>query len=264
MMPFCDRRVLVVVAHPDDEVLFAGSQLSCCRTLWIIHTTDGVTSRRTARSKGFRGRATYGEARRRELHAALTAGETKAECRCLWFRDQSLSYHMGEAARQIGRMLRDVQPDLILTHAYEGGHLDHDATCFAVHEAVRSAYPCPIWEFAGYHAQNGRFVTSRFPDDGHQSPVLTIQLDMPQRQAKRRMLDCFTTQTGIVSKFSLDSESFRLAPDYDFAQPPFAGQLGYENNTTSPEGRLWRVVARTEQKALSGTTSERQTSKLNL
>ena len=33
-------------------------------------------------------------------------------------------------------VLDDVRPDVVLTHAYEGGHSDHDATAFAVHLAA--------------------------------------------------------------------------------------------------------------------------------
>jgi LmbE family N-acetylglucosaminyl deacetylase len=57
--------VLLVAAHPDDETLFAAAQFSACRTLCIIHTTDGATSRRAA----------YAAARRSELATSLAAGD---------------------------------------------------------------------------------------------------------------------------------------------------------------------------------------------
>ncbi len=239
----------MIVAHPDDEVLFAGAQFASCGRLRIRHVTDGATSRRVARAQGFRDRRAYADARREELRAALAAGGLAADCAWLGHGDQTASYRMGEIASQIlSELLRD-PPELVLTHAYEGGHLDHDATCFAVHEAVRrSGHAIPIWEFAGYHVQNGRSVRNQFPCDGHPTGV-TIRLTPEQSAGKAAMLRCFATQQEIVAQFSVEQESFRPAPDHDFTRPPFAGLLGFEIDPKRPEGQFWRDLARAERVA---------------
>jgi N-acetylglucosamine malate deacetylase 2 len=245
-LPFAGKRVLLVAAHPDDETLFAASQLGVCGTLCIVHTTDGATSRRAARANGFRGRAAYAEARRCELATALAAGDVTAASVSLGYRDQTASYQMGAIAARLHGIMVTIRPDLILTHGYEGGHLDHDATCCAVHLARRRlARHIPVWEFAGYHSQAGRTAQNRFPEDGHPEPV-TVLLNETQRRTKARMLFCFATQRHVVDGFTLDAEQFRPAPDYDFTAPPFAGPLGYEIDAQAPEGRAWRALARTE------------------
>ena len=125
---------------------------------------------------------------------------------------------------------------------HEGGDLDHDATCCAVHLALRRlGRQIPVWEFAGYHVQWGRIVRNRFPEDGRPAPI-TLVLDEAQRRTKARMLECFTTQRRVVEGFSLHAEQFRPAPDYDFSVPPFAGPLGYEIDPRAPEGRAWRPL----------------------
>lgn len=248
---FAGLSVMLVAAHPDDETLFASSQLSACRTLCIVHTTDGVTSRRAARNKGFRTRAAYAQARRQELRAALAAGGITAGEVCLGYRDRTVSYHMHEAALRLREMLRIARPDIILTHGYEGGHLDHDATCFAVHQAVRGLdMPIPIWEFAGYHVQQGQVGRNAFPVDGRASAT-SVRLNATQCDVKRKMLDCFATQGDVVANFLLDSEAFRPAPAYDFSEPPFAGKLGYEISLNNAEGQCWRSVACAEAKFLN-------------
>lgn len=249
---FAGLRVMLIAAHPDDETLFASSQLSACRTLCIVHTTDGVTSRRAARNKGFRNRVAYAKARRLELRAALAAGGIVAGDVCLGYRDQTVSYRMRETATRLRDIFRITRPDIILTHGYEGGHLDHDATCFAVHQAVRClAEPIPIWEFAGYHVQHGEVDQNVFPADGRSS-VTTIELNDAEREAKRKMLGCFRTQGDVVANFLLNFEAFRPAPAYDFSEPPFTGKLGYEISLNNSEGRHWRSVACSEARLLNG------------
>lgn len=238
--------MLLVAAHPDDETLFAASQLGVCGTLCIVHTTDGATSRRAARANGFSSRAAYAEARRRELAASLAAGSVTATCVPLGYRNRTASYRIGTIAARLHDIVVAMRPDLILTHGYEGGHLDHDATCCAVHLALRRmGRDIPVWEFAGYHTQDGSVRKSRFPDDGHEAPV-TVLLNETQRQTKARMLACFATQRSVVEGFLLHAEQFRPAPKYDFAAPPFSGMLGYEIDPQAPEGHAWRTLARAE------------------
>jgi LmbE family N-acetylglucosaminyl deacetylase len=245
-LPFAGKRVLLVAAHPDDETLFAASQFSACGTLCIVHTTDGATSRRAARANGFSSRAAYAAARRQELATALAVGGVTAACVTLGYRDQTASYHLGVIAARLHGIFEATRPDIILTHGYEGGHLDHDATCCAVNLALRRlGRKIPVWEFAGYHSQAGRVAKNRFPEDGRPAPI-TLVLDEAQRRMKACMLECFTTQRQVVQGFSLYEEQFHPALDYDFSLPPFAGLLGYEIDPQAPEGRAWRALVRAE------------------
>jgi LmbE family N-acetylglucosaminyl deacetylase len=159
------ERVTVVVAHPDDETLGMGAQLCRLDDGLLVHATDGAPrDGEDARNYGFPTPADYAAARRQELTAALQAGGADhLRQRCLDFADKQTPGDLAGLARRIADLLRDENPAVVFTHAYEGGHPDHDAVAFAVHAACRLFDEAPkIIEFPLYHRRDGRFVTGQF------------------------------------------------------------------------------------------------------
>ena len=139
--------------------------------------------------------------------------------------------------------IADVRPDLVVTHPYEGGHPDHDATAFAVHAARRLvgvAAP-PIAEMTSYHMGHGGVETGAF--QGGDEPAVTIPLTPAEIDLRARMMAAFATQRGLADQFTFDAERFRLAPAYDFGRPPHAGQLWYEKFPWGATGEQFRARA---------------------
>src|SRR5207302_8938599 len=69
---------------------------------------------------------------------------------------------------------------------------------------------------------------------------------------KRGMLACFESQRDIVSAFALTAEFFRLAPSYDFSQPPAPRPLNYEAWDWGVNWELWRALAAAADRELAG------------
>ena len=152
---------------------------------------------------GFPDCASYAAARREELASALRlAGLGPEATGTLGIPDQEASLHLAGLARRLASELATSGAEVVVTHAYEGGHPDHDATAFAVQAALRLAPAggLRLVEMAGYHAgPSGMAVGDFLPGTGA-APV-AFALSAKQCALKRDMLACFTTQRQVLAGF---------------------------------------------------------------
>jgi LmbE family N-acetylglucosaminyl deacetylase len=250
-------RVLVIVAHPDDEAIGAGALLRGLKDVTIIHVTDGAPSAHSARRRGFRTREEYAEARRLEVLAALQlVGIGATQVRCLGMIDGEATFRLVELCHDIIELLLDRRPEIVLTHPYEGGHTDHDATAFAVHLACgilrREGMPAPVvLELTSYHNQNGTRVHAKFLPFGD-LPERSLDLPLVTQILKTRMFDRFVSQQDCLGVFPVDVERFRMAPRYAFTLPPHDGPLDYERYCSTIGGNEWRARAEKALELLRG------------
>lgn len=196
---------------------------------------------RDALARGFHRREKYAEARRRELDAALAAGGVNPKRMLeLGFADQEAALDLPALIKKLADSLDAIGVAMVITHPYEGGHPDHDATAFAVH-AWAASRGIPVVEMTSYHSRDGVWVACEFlPADTRE---WIFHLSQGQRDCKRRMFDCFVTQAHILARFPMDLERFRPAPAYDFRQAPHEGVLHYERLGWGWTGERWRDLA---------------------
>ena len=246
--------IAIIAAHPDDEVAGAGSLIPSMKRGWLVHVTDGAPRDLIdALANGIITREQYALARNREARAALAvAGFPEERLVTMGLVDQEASLDMAGLARAICALIVRLKPDAVLTHPYEGGHPDHDATAFAVHAGVallarareHESTPVPeILEMACYHAGAGSgLVTGTFLEEDGEPVVQNIPAEA--LELKERMISCFTTQQRALGMFDLATERYRAAPRYDFTAPPHPGVLLYELYSWGMEGDRFNHLAR--------------------
>lgn len=244
--------LLVVAAHPGDETIGAGGLLGHVSHCEVLHVTSGAPRDARFFPESYVGsREDYARIRRDEATRALKmAGLDEASIGALGGVDQEVVAQSAELSRALADVLAHRAPQVVLTHPYEGGHPDHDATALVVHAAVaqirKAAQKVPIvFEMTSYHAgpsglEHGSFLEAS-GDDG-----VVVTLSSADRARKRRMLECFASQRTTIEPFmaKLDVERFRPAPPYRFSLPPHPGLPHYERIGWPVTGEAWRAQAR--------------------
>ena len=245
-------RVLLLAAHPDDEVIGAGAQLPRWHDrILILHATDGAPRNPAdAERAGCASRSDYARLRRKELACAMSlAGITPDRLAVLPIADQETLYELDLLTKEVARAIDEFQPEVIVSHPYEGGHPDHDSCAFAARFAcLRSDWQPRRMEFTSYHAGPSGMVTGEFLRSSER--VGTYILSDSEREMKRAMLACHSSQQHVLQYFGVEHERFRPAPEYDFAAPPHPGQLHYERLGWGIEGATWRDHAQRAMKEL--------------
>lgn len=227
-----EMRTLIAVAHADDETLGCFTLLSQPHAdLHILHATDSCPlDPKYALRAGFSTLESYRAARREETLAVLARlGIPASNYHCLGFPDQAAPPNWP----RIRAFVEAFRADRVYTHAYEGGHPDHDAVAFAL-----AGLP-GVWEFPLYHAHGADFVAHSFlpgpPAD--EFPLTPAQID-----AKRDCLALFASQRRVIDMFPVERESFRPQAQYDFAKPPHEGELYYERRQLGWTWPEWRAA----------------------
>jgi LmbE family N-acetylglucosaminyl deacetylase len=167
--------------------------------------------------------------------------------------DQESVYELPRLLDDFVQAVTRIDPDIIITHPYEGGHPDHDTAALVASLALatlaRQQRNCPeLLEFTSYHAVDGRRASGEFlpPNKrGRALPHVSLKLSADERARKARMLGCYVSQWHVLSEFPLEPECLRRAPEYDFTKPPHAGPLWYECLGWPLRGDDWRELAST-------------------
>lgn len=162
-------RVLVIAAHPDDEVLGLGGTVA-------RHAASGDEVTAVIAADGTAGDRTDGLARRLETHARAAADVLGVGAvRFLRGPDQRLDTQpLLELTERIEAIVREVGPDVVYTHHWGDLNRDHRIVSEAVQVACRpvgTAYPRRLYCFETPSSSEWRtpdaasqFAPTRFVD----------------------------------------------------------------------------------------------------
>ena len=143
-------RVLVLVAHPDDE------SIACAGTMALL-ADAGATVTLLAATEG---EATIGSphdpaetGRRRRSELERSAAILGASVECLALPDGSLHEHGPALADALAAALDRLRPDVVFAPWVGDGHRDHRAVAFALADALgRSGADLQVWGYETWAA----------------------------------------------------------------------------------------------------------------
>jgi LmbE family N-acetylglucosaminyl deacetylase len=215
-------KTLLVVAHPDDEVIGCGLLLQRLPQATIAFMTDGAPADRYFWGK-FGSRTAYAEVRAKETARAL--GHLKrAKIMRFGVRDQGLMFHLQAALEWLGKIVAAERPQTIVTHAYEGGHPDHDC-CSFLSSLLAAEYRVQVREIPLYSREGGKLVRQHVPNG---SKATCISASDEEAQRKLEMVRAYRSQEEFLQSFNLSTERYLCEPRHDYARRPHAGKLNYE------------------------------------
>ncbi len=213
----------MLAAHPDDETIACAGLLQRTSAARVVFAVDGAP-RGYGFERKFGSLENYSIARFREASRALSfvpqcSFHRLASEHGKWFSDQHLFLNLPAAFISLQRFAREFSPDLLIVHAFEGGHIDHDACHFLAKQLARTL-GLPALEFPLYWKSNqGKDVFQGFRES--QEGEFALQLSQQELRVKRRMLRQYRTQQGLTAVFSQETERFRYlvqtedrAPDW--------------------------------------------------
>jgi LmbE family N-acetylglucosaminyl deacetylase len=220
------ERVLLLVPHPDDEVVGCATAIRRAVTqggrIFAFYLTNGVPGREVLwpwdRASHPRRVAT----RWREAEQAATRlGLEQAARQDIPTR--TLKAHLARARATLSQLIERLRPDVIWAPAYEGGHQDHDVASFLA-SLLRPRVP--VWEFAEYNYAGGRVRAHAFPAPNGQEQEL--RLDPGETAAKRELLALYASEQGNLRHIDCARECFRPQARHDYGRPPHPGTLFYQ------------------------------------
>lgn len=193
------KLLLVVLAHPDDDTVCAGTLARAASGDWdvrVIYATSGDAGEDVSEQK-LKG-AALGREREREGAKSLAALGVRQPPIYLRFGDGTLAKTQPQLTERLTKELAGMRADVILTFGPDGftGHPDHIAVGKATDEAASRVSPSS----AVYHAILGKQlagwakVAGVAVPQGVKLPENLVTVNVRQFQAQRlASLDCYKT-----------------------------------------------------------------------
>lgn len=223
------RRILILVPHPDDEVVGCCAAIGRARSrgaeVFALYLTHGCVARSVMWPwmKWRYGRAVMrrrNEAQKVSVQLGITpVGWSDRPARHIW-------REMKQAYAEIREAVTKNAIDQIWVPAYEGGNADHDATnALAARLRLETANALTALEFAEYNYAGEQVHSQAFPELSGREQVLILT---PEEKAlKTRMLTTYESEQDNLNYVELELETCRPLVNYNYTEPAHDGTQWY-------------------------------------
>ena len=214
-------RVLVLAAHPDDETIACSALLQRAATSMVVFAVDGAPLGYGFERK-FASLQKYSETRFLEAARALSfvprcSFQRLRRPNGSYFVDQHLFEDLQAAFISLLRIAGDFSANVMVSHAYEGGHIDHDACSFLAMQTARALRKKHL-EFPLYwKSETGVDVFQEFRHG--RAGEFALWLSRQELAVKQQMRAEYRSQEGIVRVFPPETERFRPVVSENYARP---------------------------------------------
>lgn len=191
-------RLVVIVAHPDDETLAAGGLIHAARQrgvdIVVLFLTDGEASHPDSPTHT---PVRLAQRRRQECRAALDQLGESIELRQAGLPDGCLAEHHGEVRTAVEALLDEARGDphqalMVVSTWREDGHPDHEVVGEVVGEACGARrlrhLEAPIWLWAW-----------RGPQEAPWHRMVRLELSSADRAAKHAAMEAYVSQLHPLS-----------------------------------------------------------------
>ncbi|MGE3622497.1 MAG: PIG-L deacetylase family protein [Bdellovibrionales bacterium] len=223
------RRILILAAHPDDEVVACAAAIGRAQAggaaVSVLFLTHGCIAREVMWPWDRKNYDAHVARRRAEGEKACAflditpVGWSVRPARHLW-RD------LPAVHKTVEGVIAEHAIDQLWAPAYEGGNPDHDGL-----NAVASLFGGAngnsprVLEFAEYNFNGGKAHSQAFPFP--RGAEQTIALTSAERQHKLAALGIYVSEKGNLDYVEVERECFRPLIRYDYNFPPHGGTLWY-------------------------------------
>lgn len=212
--------ILVIAAHPDDEILGLSTTLYReqlnGKNIVIAFVTNGSCwdkqSWRIRRSETLmKSMIRYKEASK----ALSLIGIPQDHIICLGFPDAGTHRYVENIGADIYMLINQLKPGSIYVHCIEGGHNDHDISSFIVKVVCKEINFTNVYEWTEYHPKQpiGTENVNFLPSSNKKLKEKSIVISKTERRLKKMMLACHKSQD--VERFYLQGEAIRKANLYN-------------------------------------------------
>jgi LmbE family N-acetylglucosaminyl deacetylase len=229
-------RVLVLVAHADDESVCYGALLPRMREAVVVIATDGAPRHEDFWGR-FGSREAYRAVRREEARRAMRLAGARElvlladeESR---LEDQRLFLNLAAAYGRLEMLVERVRPEALATLAYEGGHPDHDS-CSVLGARLGRQFGVPVWEAPVYSRENagvgegceGKLRVQQFICES--GDEVAVEISDGELELKQAMCAQYVSQGNFLQTFDARREVVRPQANYDYGRAPHKGRTNYE------------------------------------